>query len=114
MIALDKAINERYLSCNSGYSKREVIVRPVTSRVLCFLTLFAAAVWGQSFLGSISGTITDASDAVLPQAKVVLIETKTGVQRDTIANASGDYSFADLPRGTYSISVTAAGFKEVK
>ena len=81
---------------------------------MCGFTLFAAAAWSQSFLGSIGGTITDASDPVLPQAKVVLTETKTGVQRDTIANASGEYSFADLPRGTYSISVTAAGFKDVK
>jgi hypothetical protein len=89
-------------------------MRTLTSRVLCCLTFVVAAALAQSFLGSISGTITDASDAILQQAKVVLIEVKTGVQRSTTANASGDYSFADLPPGTYSVSVTAAGFKEAK
>ncbi len=63
---------------------------------------------------SAGAAITDASDAVLQQAKVVLIETTTGVQRTTATNAAGDYSFSDLPPGTYAISVTAAGFKEVK
>jgi hypothetical protein len=89
-------------------------MRTFTSRVLCCLTLVAAAALAQSFLGSISGTVTDASDAILQQAKVVLTETKTGVQRTTTANASGEYSFADLAPGTYSISVSAAGFKEAK
>ena len=83
------------------------------SAAFCIILLSAAAS-AQSFLGSISGAITDASDAVLQRAKAVLTETTTGVQRVTASNASGDYSFADLPPGTYSIEVTAVGFKGVK
>jgi len=76
--------------------------------VLCLAPLMA-----QTFTGTVVGLVTDASGALIPEAKVVLVETRTGVQRITNSNSSGNYTFADLPSGTYLITVAKEGFKEV-
>jgi carboxypeptidase family protein len=73
-----------------------------------------AAVWAQSFLSSITGTVLDPTGAAITSAKVVATETRTGVTHETVTNASGDYLVADLVPGHYSVAITAAGFKEFK
>src|SRR5271165_684582 len=70
-------------------------------------------IWGQAVNGSLVGTVTDSSGAVLPNAKVVLLETNTGVSKSAITNESGNYQFPNLPPGTYSVTVEQAGFKKV-
>ena len=72
-----------------------------------------ATVSGQSFLGSVVGLVTDVSGAVITDARVVLLETQTGVQRATQTNSSGNYTFAEVPSGTYVVRVMKEGFKEV-
>jgi hypothetical protein len=81
---------------------------------LLFLGLLAAMAWGQSFLGSISGTVEDATGATVPNAKVVATETRTNVTRETVTSNGGDYVLADLTPGRYTVTITAAGFKEIK
>jgi hypothetical protein len=66
-------------------------------------------------LGSIAGTVKDASGAVLPGATVevtspVLIEKV----RTTVADGTGQYTIINLPPGTYDVSVTLTGFSTVK
>ena len=91
-----------------------VLCRRTTSKVLgCALVLTALLV-GQSFLGSITGSVADATGAVVPSARVVATEISTAVPHETATNASGSYQFSDLPPGTYTISVVAAGFKELR
>jgi hypothetical protein len=58
------------------------------------------------------GTITDASGAVVPGAKVTATEVDTGTSRGTVTNADGNYTFGNLAPGRYSVSVEAAGFKK--
>jgi hypothetical protein len=89
-------------------------MRVVKLLVCCFFFLPSTSAWAQSFLGSINGTAYDSTGAVVPQAKVALTETTTGVQRSTSTNDGGAYLFADLVPGTYSLTIRAAGFKEVK
>ena len=67
---------------------------------------------GQMFLGSIVGLVSDTSGAVVPDAKVVLTNTQTGVQRTSATNTTGNYTFDSLPTGTYTVSVTKTGFRE--
>ncbi|MBV8817990.1 MAG: TonB-dependent receptor [Acidobacteriaceae bacterium] len=67
----------------------------------------------QAVSGSLVGTITDVTGAVVPNAKVVLIETNTGVSRTTTANESGNYQFPNLPPGTYSVTIEQTGFKKI-
>src|SRR6266702_711699 len=61
--------------------------------------------------GSIQGTIADPTGAVLPNASVALINSSTQVQRVTVSDSSGAYSFPNIDIGTYSVSVTAPGFE---
>ena len=82
--------------------------------LVCLASLFVTAAWAQSFLGSVTGTVADATNAVVPHAKVVLTETRTNVQRNTITNEAGYYSFADLVPGRYTVVITAPGFKELR
>jgi hypothetical protein len=60
--------------------------------------------------GRIKGTVTDPVGAVVVKATVVATNTATGVKFDTTSQADGGYLFAQLPIGTYSITVTASGF----
>jgi hypothetical protein len=74
--------------------------------------LLVAALWLRAGItGSISGVVTDPSGAVVPGAKVVATETQTGVQNETLSDSAGFYNFSTLPIGTYTVEVTAAGFK---
>ena len=67
---------------------------------------------GQMFLGSVVGLVTDTSSAVVPGAKVVLIDAQTAVRRTTVTNSTGNYTFDNVPTGTYTVSVTKTGFRE--
>jgi hypothetical protein len=60
--------------------------------------------------GRIKGTVTDPAGAVVSKATVEATNTATGVKFDTTSQADGGYLFAQLPIGTYSITVKATGF----
>ncbi len=72
--------------------------------------LFCLSAFGQNATGSLSGTVTDATGAVIPGAKVVLKNDATQVTRDTISNGSGFFSFAAVQPATYTVTVSAGGF----
>jgi len=61
--------------------------------------------------GSIGATVTDATGAVVPAAKVVLKNEATGGLRDSVTNSAGIFDFPSIPPGTYSVTVTAAGLQ---
>jgi hypothetical protein len=65
----------------------------------------------QTGLGVVTGTVQDSSKAVIPNAKVTLTNTATGVSRDAQTNAAGIYYFGAAQIGPYSLAVEAAGFK---
>ncbi|WP_114209373.1 TonB-dependent receptor [Acidisarcina polymorpha] len=64
----------------------------------------------QTVTGSIVGSVTDASGAVLPGAQVVAHNLDTGVDSPTTTNASGFYRIEFLPIGHYQVIVSANGF----
>jgi Carboxypeptidase regulatory-like domain/TonB dependent receptor len=80
--------------------------------------LFLASITGysQTFRGGINGTVTDASGAVVPGAKVTATDVATSGASDTVSSGAGEFLFSDLPLGTYNIKVDAKGFQttEVK
>lgn len=59
---------------------------------------------------TVTGTVYDATGAVIPGAKVQLILQTTSTVRETVANASGFFSFVGVPPGTYDVKVEFAGF----
>ena len=76
-----------------------------------FVLLMAIASYGQTFRGSITGTVTDQSGAVVANAEVKATNVGTDVTLSTVTTSDGVFAFQDLPLGTYKISVTASGFK---
>ena len=60
---------------------------------------------------SITGTVRDATGAVLPNAEVTVTDTATGVSLKATTNSGGDYLVAALPASKYNLKVTATGFK---
>ncbi|MBV9227572.1 MAG: carboxypeptidase regulatory-like domain-containing protein, partial [Acidobacteriaceae bacterium] len=76
--------------------------------------LFSSVAFGQRDLGTITGIITDASGAAVPNAKVTITEDATGVSYNTQTNDSGNYNQPTLKPGTYTITVEAAGFQKAQ
>ena len=85
--------------------------------VVLFLTvLFALPVVssGQTFRGGISGTVTDQSGAVVPGAQVTALDPATNASLKAVTSSAGEFSFPDLPLGSYTVTVVANGFKITK
>ncbi len=78
--------------------------------LLFVLGLGTAALAQVQASGTISGHVTDASGASLPNAIVLITEQQTGVATSTATNSSGFYSVTLLKPGVYSIQVTVPGF----
>jgi len=80
--------------------------------ILTFLALSVQA-FSQSANGSLNGTIQDQSKAILPNAKVAVIHAETKIEKTTLSNSSGIYSFLSLQPGIYRVTVEKAGFKTI-
>jgi len=65
-------------------------------------------------LGTIRGTVTDATGAVVPGAKVIISDLATNTTRTTTTNAQGEYQAFGLTAGTYTVSVSLAGMQTVQ
>jgi hypothetical protein len=74
---------------------------------LCFPLLGSA----QTFYGSVVGTVTDKSAAVVPNAKVTLTNLGTNQARDVETDGAGNYRFVNLVPALYKVNVEAASFK---
>ena len=87
-------------------------VRLTYLTLTCMLLLLAQTqtVFGQVDQGSVEGTVQDASGAVVPNAKVTLLNKDQGLSLETTTKASGEYIFSPIKIGNYSLSVTAPGF----
>ena len=69
---------------------------------------------GQSIFATLSGTVADASGAVVPGASITLTNTASGDVRKSVSNQDGYYSFTSVPTGTYDLLVEAKGFQSVR
>jgi len=86
-------------------------IRLVTLVILMFLVL-ELSLMAQTSQGRILGTVVDLSGAVVPQVRVTVENTATGVSRTVVTTSAGDYTVPNLDPGMYTISVEAAGFKK--
>jgi hypothetical protein len=89
--------------------------RRSVNRLQAFLWIFLLACFvpsaaGQSTSGSITGTVTDASGAVVASADVMVINQDTGVSQHMQGGTDGIYHAVDLVPGTYTLQVGAKGF----
>ena len=102
---------------NRNSRRRQHAARKLPSTLLsaCLLITGAAVVtvpaaWSQITTASLSGTVTDATGAVIPRAVIVLKNTKSEDVRNIVSNGAGFFTFAGVPSGDYDISVRAPGF----
>ncbi len=82
----------------------------LTLASLCFLLVQSPCVFGQVDQGSITGVVQDPTGAVVPNAKVTLLDTEKGLTLETTTNGGGEYTFSPVRIGKYSVSASAAGF----
>src|SRR5215472_3743410 len=90
---------------------RTVLFVLLQSSFLAIALLSAPTARAQQTLGGITGTVTDASGAVVVGATVSLVGDETKLTRTQTTNASGVYLFVNLPIGPYTLSFTQAGFQ---
>ena len=64
--------------------------------------------------GSVVGTVTDATGGAVAGAKATLTQTNTGVNRTSQTNESGNYTFPNIPEGTYSVTVVGGHYAETR
>ncbi len=77
---------------------------------LCLLLAMGAA-YAQSDLGIITGTVTDPAGALMPGVRIEAQNSETRALHQVASNSTGSYTIAQLPAGTYQISVSLPGFK---
>ncbi len=82
-------------------------------KVLAGLLLTAALasnLSAQGIYATLTGIVTDQSEAIVPDAKVTLKDAQSGSKRDTVTNSDGYFTFASVPVGSYELSTEAKGF----
>jgi hypothetical protein len=79
--------------------------------LIAMLMAVAPRVWGQDN-ATITGTVTDATGALVPNAAIALTNPSTGQVRQVVSNSDGVYRFANVGVGDYTLSVSAAGFQK--
>lgn len=75
------------------------------------LVAFAGMAYSQTTFASITGTVVDATGAVVPNATVTATNIATNIKTAAKSNEAGAYTIAQLIDGTYTVRVEAAGFK---
>ena len=79
--------------------------------VVAALVIALPTLYGQASTGTITGTVHDATGAVVPGVTVTATNPDTGLRRDTTTSASGDYTFVFLQPATYGIEAESPGMQ---
>jgi hypothetical protein len=116
-------VRQTFVSCSSFSALSVNGGRPATQRRLLSQALFALLVvllmasalrlFAQSVTGTITGSVTDVSGAIIPGAAVTIKDATTGILHQSVSNSTGIFSFPVLQPGIYNIEVSAQGFSKV-
>lgn len=82
--------------------------------VILLFSLIAPLALAQTVTGTLIGQVADRTGAVIPNAKITIVNTSTGAVRDAQSNESGYFQVSFLQLGTYNVTVAAAGFRSVE
>lgn len=86
----------------------------VFNLLMVFSFLAAPMLWAQTGTTSLRGVVSDAKQAVLPDATVIVNDPQNGFSRTVKTNGQGEYQFLQLPPSTYTVSVNSKGFATLK
>src|SRR5271155_2324436 len=92
-------------------SKFNRVVLEKALAVLAVFALLASFSFAQQLTGTLSGTTYDSTGAAVPNATVTMKNAASGDVRSTVSNGSGYFSITAIQPGTYTVTVSAAGFK---
>ncbi len=81
---------------------------------LSFWLLLSGLSFAQLDRSALSGTVTDSSGRLLPQAHITAVEGATALHRETISDAGGNYSIPQLPVGIYTVTFEHEGFRKLE
>jgi hypothetical protein len=82
-------------------------------RTLILVLCAGSAAFAQAGRGSISGLVSDPTGAIVPGARVTLLNHATGVEQHSVTTAAGLYSFVSLNPGVYKVTASMKGFEGV-
>ncbi len=82
--------------------------------LLAFLLILPLRALGQGYFGTISGELTDTTGAVIPGAKVTLLDQEKGYRTSVTSDSSGRYIFRSVPPGLYTVIAETGGFEKTE
>jgi hypothetical protein len=85
-------------------------MRSLLTALVC-VCLFAFPAFAQTDRGTVTGTVADATGAVIPGANVTAINKETTAKYETVSTETGNYTLTQLPVGGYDVTVELPGFK---
>ena len=93
--------------------KTNTFLKRITILLMILVMSTAFGAFGQNAnSGEIKGTVTDSSNAVIPGAKVTILNLQTGVKTVTVTNGVGIFDAPSVQPGEYTITFSAAGFRD--
>ncbi|MDR3726370.1 MAG: TonB-dependent receptor [Terracidiphilus sp.] len=103
----------------NGHVARSLSNTGALYRLVCCLSVLILSVLlfggiqsnAQAVTADVVGTVTDNNGALLPGAKITIVNADTQLTRTTVSGSAGEYSFTLLPPGAYTVRVTLTGFK---
>src|SRR5208283_4776127 len=108
------SVDHRSLNFSEGVSMKKVnaglsLLVTFVVVIFCIITLPTQA-HGQVISGTIFGTVTDATGAVIPGVSITVTSEATASTRTATTGDAGDYVVSELPPGRYTVTASRAGF----
>ncbi len=97
--------------CRFGWSRHPFASTAVTMFAVLLVLLSGPGLFAQTDTGGIAGTVTDSSGAVIQGAAVMAMNIDNGLKLNSVSNGSGQFTILAVPRGNYTVTISAEGFE---
>ena len=92
------------------HSRNQRSLWKCVAAVCGLLLAFSSEIRAQSTFGTVLGTVKESTGAVVPNAKVQLLNKGTNASRATVTDQTGTFEFSNIDVGTYEVTIEAVGF----